>query len=61
MHQKSKDRKADPQFYKGAKDLLGTQAILNNKDIIMGIGAANRFRRNSVKAHHKSQATAVSR
>lgn len=33
--------------YVGAKDLLGVNAAYANKELVMGIGAANRFRRGS--------------
>ena len=37
-------RPRDKQYYMGAKDLLGANAVHTNKDVVMGIGAANRVR-----------------
>lgn len=38
----------------GAKDLLGTNALSTNKELIMGIGAANRFKSGGVTSANRS-------
>ena len=42
---RSRESSQNNKYYTGAKDLLGARAVSTSKDIIMGIGAANRFRK----------------